>query len=955
MLSRQSSALVLTRPILVSHEVIDILWKSPDRSGVLSDLERTCVTFLNDHNVAKDTEEPPNPVSGTCQWIRSHHLFVSWLKKGNNAFLWLTGHPGSGKTIMSWSLHKYFDDAHVRSCNVITYFCQNKNKQTDGRAVLIGLILQVINLHRSMVRHVRLVFEMQGSSMIQSFSSLWRIFLRIVRDPKVGTLYIILDALDECEKTSCNQLLESISDMLSDSFQPMRSGAAVKFLITSRPLLHDSYVNTKKALQPRISIDEDQTGYTEDLQLFIRERVDEISFSRQYSSDMRDFLYQTITSKADRTFLWIHIVLESIEKSLLNSKNDFHKIMASIPEGLVAIYQRYLSALPPDHQDEASHLLKLLLASARSLNLDELNIAFTISNSHSTTEHVMRDTQNAMAHTVQGILGPLVRLSRQPESSKHHVSLVHQSLKDFLLEEVAAKDDSFTAMRTVNAQSSALRLATVCIQYLLLDDFDIDFFSREDSTAGSGLEMPHLLNELPAGDFSGNFWDQDDHLLNSDMLFGEPDALYPDICRSLRSKYAFYDYASLHWAEHFAICEEAASNDLRIAAKSLLDVHTASCRNWLHFYCMQAATPIDGIIDQEPIVLASQFNSLTVLNDLLESCVPSQANKNRSLYWASRLGHDRIVAALLSAGAEPNSRELERETALTTASEHGNLACVVKLLANERTDPNMPGRAGRNALSFSCGSGHDNIVKELLSRSDCNADDPDNSGGTPFFWAVGGGHDSIIAALARQRNVDINHRDRTGRTAISWAAGDGMADTLISLLRLKGIDVNMKDNKGRSPLSWAAGNGHANAVEVLLKSTMVDRASVDHDERGAISWASGGGHYDVLVKLLDEECPGVDTEDIDGWTPLAWAIQTDGPEIVQALINNDQVEIERRDRGGRAALSWAVEYGHKKVVKVLLQAGADPWAKSNCGNTPVTTAKQFCRNDLVTELLSYRA
>ncbi|KAH7113664.1 ankyrin repeat-containing domain protein [Dactylonectria estremocensis] len=838
---------------------------TPSSYRTLSDVEITCMTLLNDSDAAKHAELPPKPIPGTCQWIRRHHLFVSWLEKGSNALLWLTGNPGCGKTMLSYSLAQNFKEVRARS------------RTTDGRAVLIGLIFQIIERHRSMIRHVR-----------RSFSSLWGIFLRIVKDPKAGSLYVILDALDECEKVSCHQLLESISDMLADSFHTMRSGTT-------------SYANTKQTLQPQISIDDGQIGYVDDLQKFIRERVDDISLNRQYSSDVREFLFQAMISKADRTFLWTHVVLASVEKSLLTSRKDFQNIIASIPEDLANTYKRYLAAIPSGHQDDASHLLKLLLASSRPLHLDELNIAFTMDPSHVTTEDVTRDTQNAIAHTVQGILGPLVRVSGP------QVSLVHQSVKEFLLEQVAGKYESFPAMHTVNAQSSALRLATN------------DRFSTNTSSAESDFQMPGLLDELPMGDFTRDFWDEEDHNLNSDVLFREEE-LDPEICLSLTSNYGFYSYASLHWAEHFAICEESASDQLRNAARSLLDVTTGSCRNWLHFYRTQAVTSIDdSLVDQNPIILAAQFNLHTMLKDLLGSCDHAQAIKNRSLYWASQLGHDRIVASLLIAGAEPDSAELERQTALTTASENGNLTCVVTLLADERTNINIAGRRGRSALSFACGSGHDNIVKELLGRSSCNADDSDNSGGTPFLWAVGGGHHSIISSLARHPNVDINHRDKTGRTAVSWAAGDGMDATLKQLLKLPGINVNIKDNNGKSPLSWAAGNGCANAAEVLLKSTL----------RNAISWASGGGNHDTLIKLLDEGCPGVDTEDIDGWTPLAWAIQTDSPKTVQALINTKS----------------AVEYGHASIVK----------AKSKRGSTPISIAEQFERNDLLSELITHKS
>ncbi|KAJ4138709.1 hypothetical protein NW768_002568 [Fusarium equiseti] len=766
-------------------------------------------------------------------------------------------------------------------------------------------------------------------------------------DSKSGPLYIILDALDECEKTSCHQLLLSISDMLNDSSRSMTVGSQVKFLVTSRPFLYQSYANSQKVLQSQIPIDGDQSGYAEDLQTFIQERIDKICLNRQFSTDIRDFLYEAMTSKADRTFLWIHMVLASIEESLLTSRKEFQKIIASIPEGLAEIYHGYLAAIPLGHQEDASKLLKLLLGCSRPLCLDELNIAFTINSSYTTTEDVMQNAHNSIAHTVQGILGYLVRVTGQ------QVSLVHQSVKDYLQDQDTASPDSPPAIHMVNPQGSALQLATVCIQYLLLDDFLIDLFPTNDSPTSTIAEL-NPFDELPPGEFEGDFWDQEDHELNDNILFHDPEILHTEICGSLVSDYPFYTYASLHWAEHFALCEEDAPEELKNAARSLLSPDTAVSRNWLSFYQIKAVTPLDAdLTGQNPIILASQFNSCTALNSRLLDPETSQVVKGQSLYWASRLGHDRVVTALLQSGAEPDTRQFEGQTPLTVASEYGNQSCVEALISDNRTNVNAPGRNGRTALSFACGAGYDGIVQLLLSQRVCNPDEPDNTGATPFFWAVGGGHYSIFSTLARLHSVDINHRDKTGRTAVSWACGDGMADTLVRLLKLPRIKINAKDNAGRSPLSWAAGNGCTDVIEILLADSKIDKASIDNDKRNAISWASARGHCEVLLRLLKAGCPGVDAEDVDGWTPLAWAIQTDSPDTVQALISDERVFIERRDRGGRTALSWAVEYGHMEVVNVLLRAGADTGTRTSSGKTPAMIAQCFSRDDIVKELEAY--
>lgn len=777
-----------------------------------------------------------------------------------------------------------------------------------------------------MIDHVRKMYDVQRGRIVQSFPLLWNLFLRILQDPKSGAAYVVLDALDECEQKSCHELLDSISNMLSSSASSHHQNLRVKFLLTSRPFLHQSYA-AKQALRPQISIDDNQPGYIDDIRMFIQERVDEISQNRQFPIHIRDYLYQSMVLKADQTFLWIQVVLASLEKSLLTSKTDLQGIISSIPEDLANTYMRYMVSIPSQHQDEASRLLKLLLASSRPLHLDELNIAFTLRTSHNTTEDVARDLQNAVSHTVQGILGPLVRVSAS------HVSLIHHSVKEFLLKQATTDQSGFSASRTVNAKNSAMQLAEVCIQYLLLDDFQVDQFAAQASE--DILDISDSAGDSPSDNFAGNFWGNEDQNLSIDGLYDGLGPIHSDICESIAARYPFYTYAALHWAEHLAVCEDIVPPNVRTAARLLLDADTAYCRNWLCFYHAQAVPSLDDeVFGHDPVVLASQFNLDTILQELLGLYEVSQAIKDRSLYWASRLGHGHIVISMLRAGGNPNSKELERQTALTTAAEQGHFSCVSSLLADRQTDINMPGRNGRTALSYACGGGYNEIVQYLLDHHACEGDEPDDSGATPFFWAAGGGHESTMRILTRCRNVDINHRDKSGRTAVSWAAGDGMPDVLTALLKFPYLDVNLADNKGRSPLLWAAGNGRANTVELLLKSAAlksaalksaaVDLGSTDNDKRNAISWACAGGHHEVLVKLLDRKCPGVDVEDIDGWTPLAWAIQTDSPDTVQALIDSKQVEIEKRDRGKRTALAWAIAYGHPRVIDVLLRAGAIP-------------------------------
>ncbi|KXX73339.1 Ankyrin repeat domain-containing protein 50 [Madurella mycetomatis] len=843
--------------------------------------------------------------------------------------------------------------SHPQS-NVCIFFCDDKiSKQRDAKCALIGLILQLVHRHRSLIRHASKTYEMHGQSTTRSFTALWNLFIKTATDPRFGPTYVIIDGLDECDITTRSSLIESIGTFVQTMEHSITGKNSIKFVLTSRPFLAELKYSNVKISEQRIPIDEGQGGYEEDVRAFIQQKVHEMSQQRNFPSEVQDFLQRTLYSQSGQTFLWVHMVLVSLEKSPVSSRKDLQNIIARLPTGLETTYLRFLSAIPPGYEGMASKLLKLILGSSRPLSLDEINIALTIGPSYHTTKEVSMDCQIAMQHTLQGVLGPLVRVF----DSK--VALVHQSAKEFLLHHLGSSEELST-IRAFSAEDCTLAIASACIDYLLLDDFSEDIFNTELSPTSLTFGSSVMYENSPVSASPKPFWDEDTEDLNVGALFEEPDTLIETTRQLLVSKHAFFRYSSLHWVEHFAACETSAPIRLREAANKLLDKNTAHCSNWLQFFTAEkAATANENLSipgSLSTTALAAYFN----LHETLKSCLSSQnpfpqADKDCALFWAAEQGHSGIVETLLRAGADPNAQVSDRQTALLAASRNGHLDCVVTLLACDRTDLNIRGKSGRTALSFACGNGYVEIVKTLLRRRDCKADEGDDSGATALFWAVGGGHTQIISLLVRATPpADVNHRDKKGRTTLSWAAGDGMDDDVIgTLLKLRGIDVNAKDDRGRSPLSWAAGNGCAAAVRNLMRDRRVDKASVDNDGRNAISWASGPGHVDALRMLLKYGCPGVDDRCADGWSPLAWATQNNSPDLVETLVSTRCINLEQGDFIGRTALSWAVEYGHLEVVRALLRAGANANSSTKSGETPLATAERLGRTEIRKELIFY--
>ncbi len=882
----------------------------------------------------------PKPVQGTCRWILSNPQFASWAAARATTLLWLTGHSGCGKTVLSVFLAKYLEQAaqQASEAQVCIYVCDDKVAgQKDAKSILQSIIYQIIRQRRSLVKYVKAVFEVQGPNLARSFSSLWNILLRVASDTECGTVYIVIDAIDECTEDSRRLLLESIKDLLYGSEVSEAPQPSIKFLLTSRPTITDT--SLQQFFASRLAIDESQQRLEEDVRLFIQNKIDELANICGYDEKTKVYLVQTLYSKADRTFLWVHMIIRTLEKSLLHSKKDIELIIDRLPSDLEATYASFLRDIPEQHRLDGTKLLNLTLGCSRPLKLVEINTAFTITTDDKAEDVIWSNRQPSMARTIQGILGPLARISGDS------VSLVHQSAKDFLLRLAAQPDGPLSNDFNVDPCNAAQTLATSCIYYLLLDDFGVDIFAPESSPTDS--YSPSSSNEGQPDDRL--YADYDPFSLEDAAIFRDTRVLDKETCLILSETHSFLDYAALHWFEHYSSAEGIDSPELRQAARRLLNYGESRCANWLRYYWAESNSIYDIPDEIDPILLAAYFNIPGILAELLGTDeMYFQHGKDRALFWASAVGHSRAVKVLLTFNANPNAPILQQETALIVAAQNGHLDCVKLLLSEKEIDINARGFSGRTALSLACGYGHLEIFEAIWVKDNCQLDIPDKSGATPFFWAVGGGNKSIISAMLENLNVEVNSRDKTGRTAISWAAGDGMELPLRLLLKCSRIDPNVPDGNGRSPLLWAAGEGQTHALEVLLKSRRVNKLSEDKHKRNAISWACGGGHNAALQVLLKYKCPGIDDVDVDGWSPLAWAVQIDNTANIKALLTSKQVDIEtRKDWNGRSALSWAVEYGHRGVVKILIDAGADLRRKDENGRAPLDVAKAHNRNDLV--------
>ncbi|KFY25359.1 hypothetical protein V491_01785 [Pseudogymnoascus sp. VKM F-3775] len=917
----------------------------------LSDVERKCMALLthNTPNVAEYKSSLPSRVAGTCRWVLSNSQYRGWSLQNETCLLWISGYPGSGKTILSAYLSEYLSAGELSPglrTTLCYFFCDEKiDTQRDGKAILRSIIHQLVIQHRLLIKYVKAAYDFHGPQFDRSFNELWRIFVAIAGDKQIGPISVIIDAIDECEETTRERLLRSIVELIERSRSTGSSTPCIRFLITSRPFLEGPYTTNN------LQIDPSRSHIDQDLRLVIQTKVDGIAKRTQCKPAVRAYLENALYSKADRTFLWVMLVLHLLERSLLASQKDFMRIIDELPNNLTTTYEHFLQGISTEYQTLATKLLHFLVGSSRPLTLDEMRILVAIQGHHRTVAEVEEDAQPNMQRTIEGVLGPLVRVWDS------RIYLVHQSLKEFLQGLSTRTESSLSVTYGIDPSKANLLLARACVSYLLLEDFKDDLFSKDRSdTAGSPNSTPMIHNDEGSVE---HMWDPFD--LGQDDLFKDPEVFEEDACVSITTQYLLFGYAARHWAEHFLSVGSISPPELQESVNLLSNGTSPIGLNWLRFYWHYAEIQLSCPRDFSSVVTASYFGHSSSLKSLLCEGISVESDIGAySIYWASRMGHCDVVDLLLQEGFSPDKRIVDGQNALISAVQSNRLDVVKRLLKDEgliseRNEyrVNFATMGGRTPLSIAAGNGFVDVARQLLQHSQVKPGIPDVSHWTPLFWSVAGKNQDMVQLLITDGRVSVNHTDRSGRNTLSWAASAGELELVRYFISLKDAMADEPDHNGRPGLSWAAGNGHVETVAFLLRSGRVDKSRKDRDGRSALSWACAGGHHKVVRCWIQHNSHGIDEEDVDGWTPLAWALMNNAPQTVQILLDTGLVDVNKKDRSGRSALSFAAGYGYLDIVEILLKVkGIDVEGKDNEGRTPLLRAARY--PEIVTRLKGFK-
>ena len=171
---------------------------------------------------------------------------------------------------------------------------------------------------------------------------------------------------------------------------------------------------------------------------------------------------------------------------------------------------------------------------------------------------------------------------------------------------------------------------------------------------------------------------------------------------------------------------------------------------------------------------------------------------------------------------------------------------------------------------------------------------------------------------------------------------------------MNGANINAANSRGWTPLMLACRYGLSEVAKLLIAKG----AALDTKNCGgftAIMLACFEGEAE-LVRIMAQRGASIDV-DVDGWTPLMIAARYGHVETVKVLVGLGLgLRVDARNYRNNTALNLACqqceELGTRNAalfecVKVLFKAGARLDIRNSFGRTPLETAMEFERREVV--------
>ncbi|KAF0328745.1 hypothetical protein GQ607_004157 [Colletotrichum asianum] len=313
---------------------------------------------------------------GTCDWITSRKEFHRWTG-GSCPVVILYGIPGAGKTYLT---SKVIDTVvasinESAKCNeaMAFFYCkrdeENRRKPRDIlQSILRQLSSDIISDKCKIHPRLRgLPDELERKGKTFDFFTCKDLIREIIED--YSRTFIILDALDECDRESREELMTACDELI-------QGNANIRVFLSSRT---DDDIRRHFQFRPVIEI---QTKDNEDdISRFVE---DKLSRDRRWGNlkpRLRREIKQVFREKSQGMFQWAALQIQQLNRLSVWSRSNISEHLEIAPKGLEAAYDvvwEQIQDMPRGQACMAQRAFLWVLCAFEPLHTAELSLAMQL-------------------------------------------------------------------------------------------------------------------------------------------------------------------------------------------------------------------------------------------------------------------------------------------------------------------------------------------------------------------------------------------------------------------------------------------------------------------------------------------------------------------------------------------------------------------------------------------------
>ncbi|OCL00997.1 uncharacterized protein K441DRAFT_531207, partial [Cenococcum geophilum 1.58] len=235
------------------------------------------------------------PVKGTCEWVLQSEPFRNWASSATSS-LWISGDPGTGKTILAIYIMKEIARILPSMPNriMLSSFVGDNAIMILWRLIYQLLVLQPALFQLVLTRPAVDRDALEKTLRAYSFSTVWGIFEEMITNHVFEDIYCVLDGLDMCEQQSLTCFM--------DKLQATRDGSSrMKLLV----VLRESAPSIQNAMSSFANISLNPSvnrRLAEDLRLYISAKVRERAVAKNLPASLQKPMERLLLLTAKKSF-----------------------------------------------------------------------------------------------------------------------------------------------------------------------------------------------------------------------------------------------------------------------------------------------------------------------------------------------------------------------------------------------------------------------------------------------------------------------------------------------------------------------------------------------------------------------------------------------------------------------------------------------------------------------------